>query len=288
MAPIMRVVLVLRVVLVRELLRSLREPGGIRPRPAAVRPGRTPGKGGGMDTSTWLGEFAADDLSPLERSMALAAMRDRKDDLDAEREQADKDAAAGERREALMLANHQAGDPLGQMSLARARFAEYDDRCRDLADQLRRAEAKRDRAAESVEFFARRAQEARDMVSRSAPADPAAAAVQRAREVHREFARNTRAALSEAVTGRRPKGGRGGFAVRNEPVTCKACIAVGASPWESWEIHHSDADGNPVSAPSGTPVPAPVPDNGEQEAGRLMDLGYSREIAELSQRVITR
>jgi hypothetical protein len=66
-----------------------------------------------MDTSTWLGEFAADDLSPLERSMALAGMRDRKDELDADREQADKDAASAERREALLLANHQAGDPPG-------------------------------------------------------------------------------------------------------------------------------------------------------------------------------
>jgi hypothetical protein len=232
------------------------------------------------DVAAWLGEFSAGDLSPLDRGMALAEMRDRKEDLDTERDQADRDAAVAERREALLFANHQAGDPLGQMSLARSRFAEYDDLCRDLGDQLRRAEAKRDRARDNLEFFAARAQETRELVSRSAPADPVTATVQRAREVHREFARNTRTALSDAALGRRPKGG--GYAVRSEPVTCPECVKCEFTPEQSFWVHHSDADGNPLAAP------VPVPATGPDEAERLMAAGYSRSTAELAAQPVIR
>jgi hypothetical protein len=202
-------------------------------------------------------------------------MRDAKDELDTERDQAGRDAAAAERREALEFANHQAGDPLGQMSLARSRFAEYDDLCRDLADQLRRAEAKRDRARSNLEFFAARAAETRELVSRSAPADPVTATVQRAREAHREFGRTTRAALSDAALGRRPKGG--GYAVRSEPVTCPECIAAGADSTESFLIHHD-------------PDPVPVPDDAERrsQVDRLLSAGYSRSTAELAARPVIR
>jgi hypothetical protein len=240
-----------------------------------------------MDVGTWLGEFSADDLSPLERGMALAGMRDTKEELDSERAQADRDAASAERREALEFANHQAGDPLGQMSLARARFTEYDDRCRDLADQLRRAEAKRDRARDNLEYFAQRAQETRELVSRSAPVDPVTVAVQRAREVHREFARNTRSALSDAATGRRPKDG--GYAVRGEPPDCEACKAIGADAWESWQIHHETMDGRPVAEEPDRPVPAPVPDaERAREIDRLVGAGFSRETAEWATPEISR
>ena len=224
------------------------------------------------DVGTWLGEHTAGDLSPLERAGALAGMRDAKEELDTERDQADRITAAAERREALEFANHQAGDPLGQMSLARSRFAEYDDLCRDLADQLRRAEVKRDRARDNLEFFAARAQETRELVSRSAPADPVSATLARAREVHREFARNTRSALSDAALGRRPKGG--GYAVRSDqPVTCPDCIAAGATPDESFLLHND-------------PDPVPVPDGAEAE--RLMAAGYSRSTAELAARPVIR
>jgi hypothetical protein len=189
-------------------------------------------------------------LSPLDRAGALAGMRDAKDELDTERDQAGRDAAAAERREALEFANHQAGDPLGQMSLARSRFAEYDDLCRDLADQLRRAEAKRDRARDNLEFFAARAAETRELVSRSAPMDPVTATVARAREIHREFARNTRTALSDAALGRRPKG-RGYAARSDQPVSCPDCITAGATAEESFLLHND-------------PSPVPVPDDTER------------------------
>jgi hypothetical protein len=90
--------------------------------------------------------------------------------------------------------------------------------------------------------------------------DPVSATLRRAREIHAEFARNTRAALSGAVTGRRPKGG--GDAVRGEPLDCEACIAVGATAEESFLIHHSDASGRPLSGEPAAPVP--VPDDAER------------------------
>jgi hypothetical protein len=192
--------------------------------------------------------------------MALTAMRDRKDEADAEREQAEKDAAAAGRREALEFANHQAGDPIGQMSLARARYTEYDDRCRDLADQLRRAEAKRARAQDDIRFWGERLEPVTQAAQRARiPDDPAAAAVYFA---HKRFVEATQAMRAEARAAR-PKGR--GFAARNESViTCPACLKLGASPEESFLIHHCDADGNPLSGVPDQPVPAPVPDDAER------------------------
>jgi hypothetical protein len=73
---------------------------------------------------------------------------------------------------------------------------------------------------------------------------------------------------------------RRSVAVRSEPVTCPGCIAVGASAEESFLIHHSDADGQPLAA-----VPDVPPDDTDRraaEAQRLMELGYSWESAHLA------
>jgi hypothetical protein len=233
------------------------------------------------DVAAWLGQFSAgDDLSPLERASALTAMRDRKDQLEAERDQADKAAAAAERREALEFHNAQAGDPLGHLSLARARFTEHDDRCRDLRDQLRKAEAKRDRSRGEIEWWARQLEPVEQAAQRSrVPSDPVEAAVYRAHEAFRDTTRAMR-------TGTRPRPFGRGVIARSE-VTCEHCKAMGldVTPEESFLIHHMDADGNPLSAQPDRPVP--VPDDAERarEVGRLMGLGYSRGVAETAMEI---
>jgi hypothetical protein len=100
------------------------------------------------------------------------------------------------------------------------------------------------------------------MASRSASQDPVTAAVQRTREVHREFARNTRAALSGTVTGQRPKGG-GGSIARSEHF-CAECVKQGATPDESFLIHN---DPDSVLAADPLPVPVPDDDNERRSAG---------------------
>jgi hypothetical protein len=93
--------------------------------------------------------------------------------------------------------------------------------------------------------------------------DPVEATLQRARRVHREFSRNTRAALSAAVTGRPPKGG-GSIARSDQPVDCPHCAKLGCTSEESFMIHHTDVDGNPLSADR--PDPATVPDDNERRS----------------------
>jgi hypothetical protein len=219
-----------------------------------------------MDAATWIGQFAEDGLSPLERSMALASMRDRKDELDAQRAQADKDAAAAQRREEFLLLNARAGDPVGEMSRARQAWSEADDMRRDALDQLRKADARIARAERSIEFWAARLEPVTQAAQRSrVPSDPVEAALYHA---HQAFKETTQAMRAEARAAR-PKGG--GYAVRNEPVTCPECLAVGADPTESFLIHHMTADGQPISEVPDRPVPAPVPDDAE----RRVHGGYS-------------
>jgi hypothetical protein len=209
-----------------------------------------------METG-WIGQFVDDDLTPLQRSMALAGMREAKDDADARREQAEKTAALQNRREALEFANYQAGDPLGQLSLARSRFSEYDDRCRDLADQLRRAETKRDNAQRNMAFWANRLEPVTQAAQRTDVRDPVELATRRA---HEEFNRVTRARRTEAVVSRSaslPKDGGG--VVRSEPVSCPHCDAIGASAEESFLLHN-----DPESRLAADP--APVPDDAERVA----------------------
>ena len=213
----------------------------------------------------WLGQFAADDLSPVERALALGAMQDRREESEAQREQAEMDAAAADRREALEVANHQAGDPLGQLQLARARLTAADDRVRDLADQLRRAEAKRAGAEESTRYWADRLAPVVESMQRHEIRDPVELATRRA---HQEFVAVTRERLAagSAVRSSRPFGR--GFAVGDEPVTCPDCLAIGATPEESFAIHHMTDDGHLLSVDPAEPVG--VPDDGERSA----PLGY--------------
>jgi hypothetical protein len=194
--------------------------------------------------------------------MVLSGMRDRKDELDAEREQADKDAAAAQRREEFLLLNARAGDPVGEMSRARQAWSDADDMRRDALDQLRKAEKRIASAERSVEFWAARLEPVTQAAQRSrVPSDPVEAAVYHA---HQAFKETTQAMRAEARAAARSRPFGGGVIARNEPVTCETCKAIGADAWESWKIHHTDCDGNPVSGSSDQPDPAPVPDDAER------------------------
>jgi hypothetical protein len=121
-----------------------------------------------MDEIEFLDRRQAD-LSPAERALALSAAADARTDSKDRREEAARHAAAQYRTEALTLANRAGGDVLGQLSRFRTECAEADDRVRDLADQLARATAKRDRLSECIRGAQGRLDEMTSAVSRSAP-----------------------------------------------------------------------------------------------------------------------
>jgi hypothetical protein len=118
-----------------------------------------------------------------------------------------------------------------------------------------------------------------EQVRRSAPlpdgVEGAAFRCQEQLREHLEFAARTRQAwqAAQAGTGPRPFVSRGGVAVRSEQVTSEACLAVGATPEEAFMIHHTDADGNPLSV--SPDVPVPVPDDAADRSAA----GYRREIS---------
>jgi hypothetical protein len=203
----------------------------------------------------WL-EVIADDASPLERAQAAELRQDAKEVAEERHREQEKEAAREQRAEQMAFAEHHFGSPLAEMTAARAAYMKYDDRCRDLEARLEKERARRDRASSNIEFWAHRAEQARELVTRSAPADPVAAAMRHARETHREFARNTRAALSDAATGkqRRPFGD-----VSRGEHFCAECVKQGATADESFLIH-----ADPDSALTVDPLPVPVPDDAER------------------------
>jgi hypothetical protein len=140
-----------------------------------------------MSAAEWLGQFQAD-ATPLEMARVAEARQDARDAVDAKRAEAERQAAAERRLETLTFAERQFGNPLAEMSRARSAFTEADDVYRDLRDQLRKAEAKRDRAKENVEFWAQRVGQAQEAVSRSAPSGGVEGAVSRAQEALRHAA----------------------------------------------------------------------------------------------------
>jgi hypothetical protein len=208
-------------------------------------------------------------LARAQQQEAAAAAREREDEeARAERRDA--------RETALYLSGVEPGAALQrgmQMSDVQAEIQGHREEIARLERRLSRYERQ---AAADAESMTRSAA----MASRSASLDPVEAAVQRATEAHREFSQRTRSARSDAALGRHPKG-RGGSISRGDPVDCAACQAVGADAWESWQIHHEDADGNPLSA-------VPVPATGPDEAERLMRIGYSKSTAELAARPVIR
>jgi hypothetical protein len=232
-----------------------------------------------MDITTFM-DAHTPSLSPVERALAFSAMEDAKAEAIERREQAERDAYRQERTEALVFANRQGGDVLGGLQMARAAFGAADDQVRDLSAQLERAEARRNSAHESIQLLSRRLDEMTAAVSRSAPPPSSGVegALSRAQEALREAQAQRRvdAMLARTRPGRSRPFGPGGLAVRSEQVTCDACLAVGATPEESFMIHHTDADGQPLSVPADAPVPVP-PDETDRAAGRR-----GREITRLT------
>jgi hypothetical protein len=230
----------------------------------------------GFETYEFLESAAAADPGPAARARLKSDAADRATELAEAREIAERQAQRQEQAEMLALQNRALGDPIGELSRARAAAGQVQDRIADLESQLERERAKLSRAQSNIEFFAVRSQAVSDAVSRSAPMDGIEGAIFRAQAAHREYVAASRRAWADAQAGtawrERPFVSRGGAAVRSEPVTCPGCIAVGATPEQSFWIHHSDADGNPLSA---TAEPVPVPPD---DTDRRTSAGYGREI----------
>jgi hypothetical protein len=229
-----------------------------------------------MDITTFM-DAHTPDLSPVQRALAFSAMEDAKAEAIERREQAERDAYRQERTEALVFANRQGGDVLGGLQMARAAFGAADDQVRDLSAQLERAEARRNSAHESIQLLSRRLDEMTAAVSRSAPSPSSGVegTLSRAQEALREAQAERRvdAMLARGRSGARARPfARGGRAARSEQVTCDACLAVGATPEESFLIHHTDADGNPLAELTTVP-----PDDSERSAA-----GYGLEITRLT------
>jgi hypothetical protein len=153
-----------------------------------------------VDTEDFLASFAAADLSPVERALALGAMDDVREDVSAARDELTRQVAAEERSEAMSTANRMLGDPLGELSRARAAQMSADDDVRDLSERLQRAEAKRTRAQEGIEFWAQKSGAVTGSAQRSAPSG-VEGAMSRAQEALREerASRKVEARLAQAV-----------------------------------------------------------------------------------------
>jgi hypothetical protein len=165
------------------------------------------------------------------------------------------------------------------MSRAQQAMAAAGEEVADLQAQLAKAEAKLARARSNLEFFASRAQQATNLASRSwtPSADPLEAASRQAHAAFRALSREMWLDVTAGRPTRAPHPFVSGTAVRSdEPVTCEACKAIGATADESFLIHHTDAEGRPVAVDGETPVKVP-PDDTDRSAG-----GYHGEITRLT------
>jgi hypothetical protein len=242
-----------------------------------------------MDVSTagWMAAQGIGQTDYFADGPQLARLRAQQQEAATAQQEREEEAARAERRDARETAMYLAGVQPGatleramQISDVRAEIAGH-------REEIARLERRLGRFRQQAEVEAEAMSRADTMMSRSAALDPVEAALQRARQAHGEFARNTRVARSDAALGRRPKGG--GYAVRGEPPECEGCKAIGADAWESWQLHHTTPDGRPVAEEPDRPVPAPVPDaERAREVDRLVGAGFSRETAEWATPEISR
>jgi hypothetical protein len=155
------------------------------------------------------------------------------------------------RRAERMHREHEAGR-IGAFDIMRA-LGDSDEGDQATVDRLRRR----------ADSLRRQIAEAQEAISppQARPLDGVESA---SRHAHDVFVEVTRQRMAAAQDGRvvRPFGSRGGAAVRSE-VTCEDCIAIGATPEQSWMIH-ADPD-----APAGVALPeAELAESGGREAGR--------------------
>jgi hypothetical protein len=219
------------------------------------------------ETAAWLDQHRAD-LSPLQRALTLSAAADAKADAADQRGVLARQAAADERVELLTLANRQ-GDPIGQLSRFRAECAAADDECRDLADRLAKATAKRDRLDECIRGLAGQVDEITALLQRAEPLSGVEGAVSRAQEALREVQAERRvdAMLSRPVT--RPKEvsrSRGAEVARSE--FCVYCTEAGVDDETSYLLHSDPELNCPVTSPEQA-----------AQAERRQYAGHGREIS---------
>ena len=182
----------------------------------------------------------------------MSLLHQRLEDTVAELETERSKIAAGVRRAEHVRRMREGG--LGALDAAVMLDGDFGDERR--ADQLERRAASLRRQIEHVAGTLGPAE--------TRAGDPVEAATSRA---HRAFVEATRAALagqSQPAPRRRPPfASAGGIAVRSEQVTCAGCIAVGATPDESFLLHSDPA---PVPVPDGWSPPA---DQEAIRAGRM-------------------
>jgi hypothetical protein len=199
-----------------------------------------------MDEMQFQKQFKADGPPTLGDVFARALLPDR---AELEEARAAKAAAAAlaERREQLSLLNAMNGDPMGELSRAQSATAAARDVVRDLEGKLSEAREVLTRAEGNLSMWGGQVDEVMTQVARRSEAEVDLLAP--ARRAHQEFVTATRAAFAAAQAGtsgpaRRPFGN----AVRSDqPVTCPECIKCGFTAAQSFEVHHSDADGNPLA-----------------------------------------
>ena len=175
----------------------------------------------GSATEVLARKLATPDLDELAEATAAKAAAD----------------AAAERREQLLAANRASGDPVGMVSRCQAQLAEERDRVRDLEAQLESARGRLSRAAANLDHWSAEVDAIHTAVARRSSAEGDLLAG--AKAAHREFAAATRAAITamEAGTPRQARRPFGNAVRSDQPVTCRECIKVGASPAESFLLH---------------------------------------------------
>jgi hypothetical protein len=195
-----------------------------------------------------------------ERAVRLAREAEHRDDRQAERTEAERRAAADERRELMEVAALRSGiaarsvaDVFADAGRLGDEDAEYNEALRTIERIDRRRTARqRDQLAR-----AERMAEVGQLASRSATITGGPDLLAPAREAHRQFVAATRSKMAQAVGAPRSRVpfGSAGDARRSEPVTCPMCLKYGATAAQSFLIHQD---------PSPEPVPA-VPSEDERE-----------------------
>jgi hypothetical protein len=184
-----------------------------------------------VDEVEFARQFRPDGPATVDQVLARAlATPDRAELEQAAAERAAADALA-ERRETTAMLNALHGNPLAELSRAQQVAAAARDEVADLEARLAVARERFRSAAESVVDFGTAADEVLNASARRSSPD----LLQGAREVLTDYQIRQMAAQRSQAPGRHPKG-RGGRAVRSE-VTCRECIAAGATAEESWLIH---------------------------------------------------
>jgi hypothetical protein len=199
--------------------------------------------------------FAASFRPPAASSAAdVLARRLATPDLSELTEDAAARAAAEARaaqRETMLSLNSQMGDPIGHVSRYQAACSELRGEVDDLEAQLTAARGRLNRAAQNLVHWTEAADEIRSIAAQRSDTGDLLAPAKQLLAGHQQYLAASRAAVAavQAGTPRQPRPFAGhGDARRSEPVTCPHCIKCGFTPEQSFEIHHTDADGRPIAA----------------------------------------